>query len=113
MAKKIILAVALLCVGLVAVVCLVIRLQPSTFTVERSAAMAAPPAAVFAQIKVIPEPEPSLFVSSPASFPIIPVSSTCLRIYPPPAIYTGCRHKHDFLIAAEFLAYQMRTPLSV
>jgi hypothetical protein len=50
MAKKIVIAAALFFVVLVVGFCLVVSLQPSTFAVERSATMAAPPAEVFAQI---------------------------------------------------------------
>ncbi len=50
MAKKIIIAVALLCLGLIAGLLLVISLQPSSFTVQRSATMAAPPDVVFARV---------------------------------------------------------------
>jgi hypothetical protein len=46
MAKKILIVLAVLCVGLY----VAISLQPSTFSVQRSATMAAPPATVFAQV---------------------------------------------------------------
>ncbi|HEV3136877.1 MAG TPA: SRPBCC family protein [Pirellulales bacterium] len=50
MAKKILIGVALFFVLFVIGFCLVVSLQPSTFSVERSATMPAPPAAVFDQI---------------------------------------------------------------
>ena len=31
----------------------------------------------------------------------------------PAASFTGCRRKHDSLISAEFLTYQMTTPPSI
>ena len=46
MAKKILIVLAVLSIGLY----VVISLQPSTFSVQRSAAMAAPPSRVFAQV---------------------------------------------------------------
>jgi hypothetical protein len=49
-AKKILIAVALLIVGLIGGLFLVISLQPSTFGVERSATMAAAPDVVFARV---------------------------------------------------------------
>lgn len=50
MAKKIILAVAVILVGLVVAFCVVVVLQPNTFSVERRATIAAPPEKVFAQV---------------------------------------------------------------
>jgi hypothetical protein len=49
MRKKILIALALL-VGGVGVLCIAIALQPSTFTVQRSATIAAPPDEVFARV---------------------------------------------------------------
>jgi Polyketide cyclase / dehydrase and lipid transport len=46
MAKKILIALAVLCVGLY----VVISLQPSTYSVQRSATIAAPPPKVFTQV---------------------------------------------------------------
>ena len=50
MAKKIIFAAAVILVGLVVGFCVVVSLQPSTFSVERGTIMAAPPERVFAQV---------------------------------------------------------------
>src|SRR5258708_3350311 len=50
MAKKILIGVALFVVLFVIGFCLVVGLQPSGFSVERSASVAAPPAAVFALV---------------------------------------------------------------
>ena len=49
MFKKILIALAVLCVGLIGL-CVAVMLQPSTFSVQRSATIAAPPAMVFAQV---------------------------------------------------------------
>jgi uncharacterized protein YndB with AHSA1/START domain len=49
MLKKCLIALAVLAVALVGL-CVVIGLQPSTFTVERSTTIAAPPAAVFPHV---------------------------------------------------------------
>ena len=48
--KKILIAVAVLFVCLIGGLCVAISLQPSTFSVQRSAIMGAPPAEVFAQV---------------------------------------------------------------
>jgi hypothetical protein len=50
MAKKILIGVALFVILFVIGFCVVVSLQPSTFSVERSASAAAPPAAVFALV---------------------------------------------------------------
>jgi hypothetical protein len=50
MTKKIVIGIALLLLGLIVGFLIVVSLQPSTFSVERSAAMAAPPTVVFAQV---------------------------------------------------------------
>jgi hypothetical protein len=50
MAKKILIGVALFVVLFAIGFCVVVSLQPSTFSVERSASVAAPPAAVFALV---------------------------------------------------------------
>lgn len=50
MAKKILITFAVLFVCLIVGLCVAIGLQPSTFSVERSATMAAPPTEVFAQV---------------------------------------------------------------
>jgi len=49
MLKKILIALAVLCIVL-CIACLVISLQPSSFSVQRSTTMAAPPSEVFAQV---------------------------------------------------------------
>jgi len=49
MARKILIALTVLCVVLL-VACVVISLQPGTFAVQRSTTMAAPPSKVFAQV---------------------------------------------------------------
>lgn len=78
MAKKIIIAVALLLVGLIGGLFVVIGLQPSNFSVQRSATMTAPPAAVFAQINDLQawdawspwsklDPNPKTTISTPSA----------------------------------------------
>jgi len=49
MKKKILIALGVLFAGLI-VLCVVISLQPSTYSVQRSATIAAPPATVFGQV---------------------------------------------------------------
>src|SRR5499433_275250 len=50
MIKKVLLGAVVIIVVLIAVFAVVVALQPSHYQVERSATMAAPPAAVFAQV---------------------------------------------------------------
>ena len=50
MVKKVLIALAALCVALTVGLFVVISLQPSDFSVQRSATMAAPPAAVFVHV---------------------------------------------------------------
>ena len=77
MAKKILIALAVLGV-LLCVACIVISLQPSTFSVQRSATMAAPPAKVFAQVNDLQawdawspwielDPNPKKSISTPSA----------------------------------------------
>ena len=77
MAKKILIAPAVLCVVLL-VACVVISLQPSTFSVQRSATMASPPAKVFAQVNDLQawdswtpwkelDPNPKATISDPSA----------------------------------------------
>ena len=49
MRKKILIVLAVLC-GILVAAAVLVSMQPDTFTVQRSATMAAPPAAVFAQV---------------------------------------------------------------
>jgi len=78
MAKTIIIPIALLCVSFIVGLCVVIGLQPSTFSVQRSATMAAPPAEVFSQVNDLKawhewspwsklDPNPRTTVSTPSA----------------------------------------------
>lgn len=49
MRKKILIVLAVLC-GILVAAAVLVSMQPATFTVQRAATMAAPPAAVFAQV---------------------------------------------------------------
>lgn len=74
MVRKILIAVAVLFVGLA----IVISLQPSTFSVQRSAVVAAPPATVFALVNDLAawdawspwkklDPNPTMTISTPSA----------------------------------------------
>ena len=78
MTKKIILGVAVACVLLVVGLCVIISLQPGTFSIQRSTVVDAPPAVVFAKLNDLEawdqwspwralDPNPKTTLSNPSS----------------------------------------------
>ena len=78
MLKKVVLITVAVLVGLIGLFCLVVALQPDTFSIQRTATMAAPPEKVFAQINDLQawdrwtpwkklDPNPTTTISTPSA----------------------------------------------